>query len=529
MILLTSLAVLAGFLCGSLCTIALVLYQLEKYFRNLQNIRDPPVIKNRRTYHKAPLCDHFAKFGGWLKITSQFQSGDQPLNWSISRMLLDGTIQQSNDDSVHYCVIQDGLLTLFDSSKVTSRKASQFYDLRDSQVHLIPDDLKDYEYYFKQYPVMLTFQQNGHAETLYLWSLTATQKEDLYLCLEINRRRYMLDNMTSHYHNNTFNKPSKFSGDKVDSAWFSLVVGRVFQIESIRQGFIDRTVAMIKQKIKRAEAGSFLASLTIVNFDIDGMPQLENVQVVDSSDHIILEGDLHFTSELNAEVASNYFSMNGILTLSLPLNLRVKLSNLKGRCRFIIKPQPSTRLWYSFLKPGPIFDLQVLPTISQVAVPQLSVLLELFRMAFTGLLQEFYIEPNYDDMALLPDAPSELNTAKLNDKQPQFDQTQLLNTTQINEDAVSLWQGSDCTRSLTSSEGEFKLSRKQRILGSLSMKKSSSSGAKLVRRNVMTGSLIDLSTGDHDYPQSPTIRKRSTSGLAELLNNFRRNSKSNLS
>ncbi|KAI3638446.1 hypothetical protein MIR68_002944, partial [Amoeboaphelidium protococcarum] len=453
MILLISLAVLAGFFSGCLCTIALVLYQLEKYFRNLQKIRDPPVIKNRRAYHKAPLCDHFVKFDGWLKITSQFQSGDQPLNWSMSRMLLDGTIQQSNDDSVHYCVIQDGLLTLFDSSKLSTRKASQFYDLRDCQVHLIPEDLKDYEYYFKQYPIMIKLQQNGHVETLYLWSLTATQKEDLYLCLEINRRRDMLDEIISHYHNNTSNKPSRFSGDKVDSAWFSLVVGRVFQIESIRQGFIDRTVAMMKQKIKRAEAGSFLASLNIVKFDIDGLPQLENVQVVDSSDHIILEGDLHFTSELNAEVASNYFSMNGILTLSFPLNVRVKLSNLKGRCRFIIKPYPSTRLWYSFLKPGPTFDLQVLPTISQVAVPQLSVLIELFRMAFTGLLQEFYIEPNYDDMALLPDAPSELNAAILNDQKHQFDQTLLLNSTQIHEDAVSLWQGSDCTRSLASWQG----------------------------------------------------------------------------
>lgn len=129
--------------------------------------------------------------------------------------------------------------------------------MQEYRPRLVPEDLCDFEYYSKLFPIQLFSTKHSNHNTQhqhwYLYFCTSTEKEDWFLrllhaCNSVSQLKLnwpkapSFGTMLSSTNSSCIN----------DGMWLHLLSARLFKYDHLRRMIVDRLSRIIKQRLRRA-------------------------------------------------------------------------------------------------------------------------------------------------------------------------------------------------------------------------------------------------------------------------------------
>ena len=276
---------------------------------------------------------------------------------------------------------------------------------------------------------------NTGNDHLYIYNCSALEKEDWFIRLSVETNAVDVRQINVKRDINTIVSATDdsvpqlgglLSGEKKipsvsafpnDSAWFSALMHRVYDIDDIHGALVHHLFSIIEQKIRRAAKSSFMGHLRLSKVELDQLPKFSRFQLLsnDSLDSgLRCDFNVDFEGSFAISVETDFMVDALLTTVTLPIALTVKLSHLSGKGQFWIKPKPSNRVWIGFHS-TPRYKLDVIPQVS-TAQMRISLLTDLFQNLIDTVLQDSLVLPNMGDISLDDDKLLDCKTGFKNER-----------------------------------------------------------------------------------------------------------------
>jgi hypothetical protein len=266
-------------------------------------------------------------------------------------------------------------------------------------VRLLPGDLREFELFSRVFPIEV--QTADRSRTYFIWAPTGSLKEDWFIALlyasfgaKMPRSSDVLISL------GVYDYAKRFVGHRLETPWLGLIIDRTSSNPASRKRIGENVTAMFNHKLSRADQSSLIKNVKVVKVEVEGLPNISNITVLDCNrnGHLLLDFDLSFESVFKLTLTADFTVDNMLVAFTVPLQLVARLSRIHGKAQALVKPPPSGRFWVGFHPPGPEFELDVEPNISHTSV-RLSLVTELLRFQFQSVLRSDFVLPNRDDIS----------------------------------------------------------------------------------------------------------------------------------
>jgi hypothetical protein len=363
----------------------------------------------------------------WLKCVTHFRiSSDEHIPTSLARVLCSDkhhTNVPSLPEDYFYAVLTDTSLTLFYdvcseiiNDAATDHTVYSKLSLQDYMVNLVPDDMLDFEFYAKHFPIQLMSKRTA-GNVFYLYMPTSPLKEEWFLAL----RRASGESPAGHKLPRSYSSYFQTIDSGVlslveEGVWFNYFMERLFITKSFSDFLHKRLNVIFMQKVKRSSNSSTSKAIVaksndltqdsiwehatkLSDLNITGIPKATKFSIVcsNASEGLVFDFNFDFEDEISARVQTMYQFDNLLASFDVPVGVTVKLTRLSGRARFQFKPPPSNRIWIAFHS-RPSYEIDVVPEIASYGV-RLSLFSDYVRTQIDDGFMEFVL-PNMSDIAL---------------------------------------------------------------------------------------------------------------------------------
>lgn len=188
--------------------------------------------------------------------------------------------------------------------------------------------------------------------------------------------------------------------NQLTTKWINALIGRLFlatyKTEKFKNAFKER----LEYKLHKIRTPGFLDQLQIQRVDVGhSAPFFTNPKLK----HITPEGDLEITIDVlykgkaMVEIATKLFlSIGGhFKQRQFDIIMKLVLNKLEGELIFKIKPQPSSRIWYTFTK-MPEIDISIEPIFSSRALSY-GIVTSILESKIKEAIKTSLVYPFFDD------------------------------------------------------------------------------------------------------------------------------------
>lgn len=206
--------------------------------------------------------------------------------------------------------------------------------------------------------------------------------------------------------------------NQLTTQWINALLGRLFlatyQTDEFKTAFRNR----IEDKLRKIRTPGFLDQLQIHRIDVgNSAPFLTNPKLKSLSPN----GDLEITVNMlykgkaMVEIATKLFINIGVgfKQRQFDIVMKVILNKIEGELLIKLKPQPSSRIWYTYTK-MPDIDLTIEPVFSSRNISY-GIVTSLLESRFKDAIKTSLVYPFFDDFVFYK-SPSELFRGGIFDK-----------------------------------------------------------------------------------------------------------------
>lgn len=248
----------------------------------------------------------------------------------------------------------------------------------------------------------------------FLYGDLAIEKEDWYFALlKATSTGSNLNNLNSNVDPLNMAKPLYYNtADMLDlmgtlnatesqltTKWMNAIIGRLFLSTYKTERFQKAFWLRIEDRLKKIRTPGFLDQLQINRIDVGhSSPFFTNPKLKSLSP----EGDLEVTIDMlyqggaMVEISTKLFlNVTGFKQRQFDIIVKLIINKIEGEILLRIKPQPSSRIWYTYSK-MPEIDITVEPVLSSRAV-NYSIITGVLENKLRDAIKNSIVYPFFDD------------------------------------------------------------------------------------------------------------------------------------
>lgn len=259
----------------------------------------------------------------------------------------------------------------------------------------------------------------------FLYGDVAIEKEDWYFALlKATSTNTGLRDLNKNLNPAIMAKPSYYNtADMLDlietlnatenqltTKWLNALLGRLFLATYQTEKFQDAFWLKIEERLKKIRTPGFLDQLQINRIDVGHSgpfftnPKLKSLSTegdMDISLNVLYQG------KAMVEIATKLFINIGVgfKQRQFDIVMKMTINKMEGELLIRMKPQPSSRIWYTFAK-MPEIDLSIEPVFSSRAISY-GIITDILEKKMKEAIKQSIVYPFFDDFVFFR-SPDEL-------------------------------------------------------------------------------------------------------------------------
>lgn len=335
----------------------------------------------------------------------------------------------------YWAVVRGAQLQLFEDK--TERKLLDLFALSQFVVSLWPQNLQEYELFYRRYPIVLLSRTDPEGlvsldmypglpprDAAYFYVENPVEKEDIYFALiEASKmagaQNFDKDGLSLSLgprDPDIMAQPVRVkkaeaqllqstiwnSDLPIDTQWLNALLGRIFLSLKDSKLAEDYLTRKFSTKLKPISDSSNIIGDIIVKQINSGSsaPHFSNIKLRELSPdgNLVLSAAISYSGGFRVNLATSVklAAVTSLTTVEIPVELAATLRQLKGDIILRIKPAPSERIWYSF-ESMPEVDLHIEPAVYDTHI-SLSMVTKFIRSKILDSLRESLVMPYMDDL-----------------------------------------------------------------------------------------------------------------------------------
>lgn len=206
--------------------------------------------------------------------------------------------------------------------------------------------------------------------------------------------------------------------NQLTTQWLNALIGRLFLATYKTEEFKEAFELKVEQKLKKIRTPGFLDQLQIHRIDVGhSAPMFTNPKLkkLSPDGNLEISMDMLYQGKVMLEIGTKLFLNIGVGFKQRQFDIIVKLTvnRIEGELLLTIKPQPSSRIWYTFSK-MPEIDLVIEPVFSSRNASY-GIITSILESKFKDAIKTSLVYPFYDDFVFYR-SPNEIFRGGIFDK-----------------------------------------------------------------------------------------------------------------
>lgn len=189
---------------------------------------------------------------------------------------------------------------------------------------------------------------------------------------------------------------------QLTTKWLNALLGRLFLSLQRTDALKNYIYGRLYKKLTKLNKPGFLDDLVIEDVDVgNSAPMITNPQLLELAPTGLtrISLDMQYRGNVSVIVATKVTINLGshFRQRQVPVQLSIKLNELRGSMFLMIKPPPSNRLWYTF-QSEPVFDVDIEPVVSSSKFSY-GMVTNAIKSKLSEAIKESLVAPFWDDFA----------------------------------------------------------------------------------------------------------------------------------